>query len=233
MSSPHWSLVEAAALLLEPREREVVLGDLAETGERASRAVLAVFGLIVRRQVAAWREWRPWLAAFGLAMPGSFFLMGASVAVSWGVAAVVSGAALTPQTGLALLCQIVLLAAWSWTGGFVVGSISRRTVWVSAVLCASPCLMCLAMFRSQTLSRPCLVMFLVPAIVGVIMGVRMTRIPFRLAVALAVIVTSFMLPTLLTDSTSVLGWALIWPAWYLVIAARKQKRAGAECAGTD
>jgi hypothetical protein len=225
MSSPHgsshWSLAEAAALLLEPQEREVVLGDLAEAGEREGRAALAVLGLIVRRQLAASRAWRPWLAAFGLAMPGSFFLMGASVSVSGGLAAVLSGDALTPARGMLLACQIVLLAAWSWTGGFVVGSISRRTLWVSAALCASPCLMCLAMFRSQTLSRPCLVMFLVPAILGVIMGVRMVRVRFGLAVALAVIVTSFMVPTLVAGAASLLGVAVMWPAWYLVATARR------------
>jgi hypothetical protein len=203
MSTTQWSLVEAAALLLEPEEREVVLGDMAEAGERTWRAVFGVLGLIVRRQVTAWREWRPWLAAFGLAMPGSFFLMGASISVSAGVAAWLYGAALTP------------------TKGFVVGSISRRTLWVSAAVCASPCLLCLSEFRSQTLSRPCLVTFLVPAIIGVIMGLRMRRISFPAAVALAVIVTSFLLPTLTSRPGWMSAWAVVWPAWYLVATARK------------
>ncbi len=202
-----WSVVEAAALLLPPREREVVLGDFAEAGESSWRAVCGVLGLIARRQAAAWHSWRPWLAAFGLAMPGSFFLMGASVSVSTGRGECVEWQrAEFFRAQFLLVCQIVLLAAWSWTGGFVVGSISRRTLWVSAALCASPCLMCLAMFRSQTLSRPCLVAFLVPAIAGVIMGVRMARVRFGLAVALAVIVTSFMVPTLVAGEISMIGW---------------------------
>jgi hypothetical protein len=221
MSTTQWSLVEAAALLLEPEEREVVLGDMAEAGERTWRAVFGVLGLLVRRQMTAWREWRPWLAAFGLAMPGSFFLMGASISVSAGVAAWLYGAALTPTKGLELVCEAVLLVAWSWTCGFVVGSISRRTLWVSAAVCASPCLLCLSEFRSQTLSRPCLVTFLVPAIIGVIMGLRMRRISFPAAVALAVIVTSFLLPELTSRPGWMSAWAVVWPAWYLVATARK------------
>ena len=216
-----WSLVEAAALLLEPTEREAVLGDLAEAGARSWRGALDVLGLILRRQVNAWREWRPWAAAFGLAMPGSFFLMGASVSVSAGVAALLSGTALPAGRGLALACEIALLLAWSWTSGFVVGSLSRRTLWLSALLCASPCAMCLAMFRSQSLSRPCLVTFLAPAIVGVVMGLRMTRVSLAAAVTLAVMVTSFMVPTLIADRASVLGLAVTWPAWWLVVTARK------------
>jgi hypothetical protein len=228
MSSTHWSLVEAAALLLEPGEREVVLGDLAETGEKPWRAVLGVLGLIVRRQVAAWREWRPWLAAFGLAMPGSFFLMGASVSVSTGVAAWFYGAALTRTQSVQLLCELALLVAWSWTGGFVVGSISRRTLWVSAALCASPCLLCLSEFRSQTLSRPCLIAFLIPALVGVAMGLRVRRIPFPMAMTLAVIATSFLLPTLTTRPGWTTAWAVVWPAWYLVAMSRRTAVAEAQ-----
>jgi hypothetical protein len=213
--------VEAAALLLDPAEREAVLGDLAEAGAQSWRGVLDVLGLIVQRQLNAWREWRPWAAAFGLAMPGSFFLMGASVSVSASVAAVLGGEALPTGGGLALACEIALLLAWSWTSGFVVGSLSRRTLWLSALVCASPCAMCLAMFRSQSLSRPCLLAFLVPAIVGVVMGLRMTRVRFGIAVALAVVVTSFMVPTLLADRTSVLALAVTWPAWWLVWSARR------------
>ncbi len=41
-----------------------------------------VFGLVVRRQVAPWRSWRPWLAVLGLGVPGSFLLMGFSLSVS-------------------------------------------------------------------------------------------------------------------------------------------------------
>src|SRR5260370_28185090 len=47
---------------------------------------------------------------------------------------------------------------------FVVGSMSRRTLWASAALCCSPCLFCLARFRIGSLSRLCLLLFLPRAI---------------------------------------------------------------------
>ena len=81
-----WRCVEAAAGLLAPVEREVVLGDLAETDRGAWRGLGDVLGLAARRQLALWRSWRPWAASFGLALPASLFLMGWSVAASGAVA---------------------------------------------------------------------------------------------------------------------------------------------------
>ena len=45
MSSASWSVVETTALLLDSEEREVVLGDLAESGESTWRVLLGVIGL--------------------------------------------------------------------------------------------------------------------------------------------------------------------------------------------
>jgi hypothetical protein len=47
-----WSVVEAAAQLLDRDEREAVLGDLLEAGESAWRGLIDVVGLVVRR--AGW-----------------------------------------------------------------------------------------------------------------------------------------------------------------------------------
>ena len=82
MSSIGWSLVDAASQLLDHDEREAVRGDLAEAGEAAGQAFFDVLGLVIRRQLLLWKNWRPWLAAFGLALPGSLILMGLSVSVS-------------------------------------------------------------------------------------------------------------------------------------------------------
>src|ERR1700677_2874193 len=105
--------------LLEPAEREAVLGDLFEAGEGGWRAVFSVSGLLIRRQAGLWKNWRPWLAAFGLAVPGSFLLMGFSLSVShayeqW------AGPGLRPGLAL-LLCNLILLIGWAWTGAFLVG----------------------------------------------------------------------------------------------------------------
>src|ERR1700722_5334192 len=67
---------------LEARDREIVLGDLIETGESAWRCMLEVFGLVLRRQAGLWRKPWPWLAGFLVALPSGFLLMVASFSVS-------------------------------------------------------------------------------------------------------------------------------------------------------
>jgi hypothetical protein len=84
-------LLELTAQLLEPSEREAVLGDLTEAGERGWHALIEVLGLLIRQETILWKSWRPWLAAFGLALPASFLLMGFSVSVSWYARMLVEG----------------------------------------------------------------------------------------------------------------------------------------------
>src|SRR6266436_2244279 len=123
MVSLGWSLAEIATHLLQRDEREAVLGDLSETDESAWRGLLDVLGLVIRRQLLLWKSWRPWLSGFGLALPGSFLLMGASVEVSLTYQQLAGPRILDRQ--VFLMCQVFLLAAWSWSGGFVVGRLSR------------------------------------------------------------------------------------------------------------
>jgi hypothetical protein len=231
MVSLGWSLAEIATHLLERDEREAVLGDLSEADESAWHGLLDVLGLVIRRQLLLWKSWRPWLSAFGLTLPGSFLLMGASVSVSSTYQRIqglmgprfLDVPSLTMQDGLLLLCQVFLLIAWSWAGGFVVGSMSRRTLWASTILCCSPCLFCLARFRIESLSRLCLLLFLLPAILGVRQGVRIMRIKMGSAIVLAVAVTVLMIPTW-SRGLWIFNCALMWPAWYIVAAARKPSR---------
>jgi hypothetical protein len=144
MTAIGWSFVEVAARLLERGEREAVLGDLLEAGESGLPGVLDVFGLAVRRQLALWKDWRPWLASFGMALPGSLLLMGFSLSVSQTYQRLIhptifKATGLTVGPGFTLfLCNVFLLIGWSWTGGFVMGSISRRTVRVSAIISFCP-----------------------------------------------------------------------------------------------
>jgi hypothetical protein len=220
-------LVDLVSRLLQPDEREVVRGDLLESGESAWQSLLAVVGLVIRREATLWRNWRPWLAAFGLALPSSFLLMGFSLSVSRAYQQLVGGPILhatgvTVRPGFALfLCNVLLLAAWSWTGGFVVGSVSRRTVWVSAALSFAPCLFCLERFRVESLSRLCLLLFLPVALWGAHRGLQIARIKRSSAVALAIAVTALTIPTWASSGAWIPNWALSWPAWFLVATARR------------
>src|SRR5271154_6185640 len=190
MTRAEWILVDYASRLLAPNEREAVLGDLAEAGDTGWRGLLGVLGLVFRREALLWKNWRPWLAGFGVALPSSFLLMGFSLSVSWSYLTIrcpelLQKSSLTLGSGsLVLLCQAILLIGWSWTGGFVVGSLSRRTLWASTLLCYSPCLFCLSRFRVESLSRFCLLLFLVPAVWGVHQGLRISRMKLSWAIAL-------------------------------------------------
>jgi hypothetical protein len=229
-----WGWVEAASWPLGRDEREAVLGDLAEAGAGAWQSLLAVLGLVVRRETELWRSWRPWVAAFGLALPCSFLLMGASLSVTLAMQHVLSsGHGSGPGSAPALLIvQALLLVGWSWTGGFVVGSVSRRTLWVSVASCFLPCLFCLLRFRVESMNRSCLLLFLLPGIWGVREGLRTGGIRLGTALMLAVAVTVLTISTTLYESGQpwreppqwILTVMLGWPAWYLVKAARKTGR---------
>ena len=47
-------IVRLTARALEPREREIVLGDLAECGSSGAGALFDVLDLVVRRQLLIW-----------------------------------------------------------------------------------------------------------------------------------------------------------------------------------
>jgi hypothetical protein len=214
MTAASWKWVEAGALLLEPEERELVLGDLIEAGDSAFAAFAEVAGLALRRQVEFWADWRPWVAAFGLAFPASFALMGLSIGIGW---AVVSG---MDGHWFRFCCQLFLLVSGGWIAGLVAGSLSRRTLWVSAVLTLAPCLFCLSRFRIDSLSRLCLLLFLPAAIRGARMGLRRLRIGRSAALIVAVTVTLSMVASGLSGKLWFLDLALLWPAWYLVATAQ-------------
>lgn len=234
MTTFGWSFVEAAARLLARDEREAVLGDLVEASESIWQGLRGVLGLVFRREAVLWKNWRPWLAGFGVALPSSFLLMGVSLSVSWSYLTLrcpelLQKSSLTLGSGtIVLLCKALLLIGWSWTGGFVVGSVSRRTLWASTILSCSPCLFCLSRFRVESLSRFCLLLFLLPAIWGVHHGLRIPRMKLSSAILLAGAITVMMLPAWNSAGQHwwspprwTLDWALCWPAWYLVATARR------------
>jgi hypothetical protein len=226
MTSTHWPLVEVAARLLGRSEREAVLGDLLETGEGTWRGLLDVLGLVIRRQLSHWKNWQPWLAMFGLALPSSLLLMGVSVSVSSMYERLIDHRILveSPQAihqgFFQLLCRGLLLIGCSWACGFVMGSLSRRTLWVSIASSCFACLFCLLRFREPSLSRLCLFLFLLPAIWGVRQALRLIRINLALAIFLATAITTLMILPSNSRGLWTLNWSLVWPAWYILATAQ-------------
>jgi hypothetical protein len=223
-----WPLLELTSRLLDQDEREVVLGDLLETNESACRGFLDLFGLIFRRQTGHWKHPQPWLAGLAVTLPSSYLLTTVSFSVSCTYQRLVNhkiyaGHWPTGHEGFPLLlCHIFLLLAWSWSGGYIVGSISPRTVWVNAALSVTPAYLSLCMSDS-TLG---VFLFLLPAILGVRRGLRRAPISLRSAFFLAFIVTVLMISAWSNKALWIFNWLLIWPAWYLVAAAWRSRRAG-------
>jgi hypothetical protein len=222
-----WPLLELTSRLLDHEEREVVLGDLQETNENPWRGLLDISGLVFRRQAGLWRDPRPWLAGFALALPSSYLLMIASVSVTCTYQRLVNhklypGGPTGHEGFPLLLCHIFLLIAWSWSGGYMVGTASRRTLWASAALSALP----FWFFLCMPFYKPCFLLFLPPAILGVRRGWQRARISFRAASVLALTMTVLMISAWSNEALWVVNWALLCPAWYLVAAAWQSGQQG-------
>jgi len=163
MTQIRWWVVDVFSRLLEPAEREVVLGDFADSRETSGRALRGVLGLVARRQAALWAGWRPWLTAVGLIVPLGMLLSivsrrtadGSAVylwlyANNWDWALTTNPGfwSLLAETGVHLLVWYLTLACFSWTSGFVLGSASRSMNRINGVL------MCLMLLFGALVGAP-------------------------------------------------------------------------------
>ena len=219
ISGAGWRCVDAAAGLLAPVEREVVLGDLAEMNRGAWCGLGDVLGLAVRRQLSLWRSWRPWAASVGLAMPASLFLMGWSVAASGAVVSLVQEP--TPALAWASFYRLFLVICWAWMAGFAVGSVAGGTLWASVLACCAPCVHCLSLWPGHGVSFLRLLVFLLPGVWGVWRGRRELRLGLKSAVFLAVMTT--LAPLTWGKGGWVYGCWLLWPGLYLAATARRKQ----------
>lgn len=144
-----WWMVEVLSRVLEDDEREVVRGDLAECSTSAGHALREVVGLIVRRQIALWFGWRPWLALTTVTIPIGVLL--SHVSRSWGEGAA-EGILLYGRLwdlsylanpgwradlisfSIGTAAALLALIGWSWTSGFVLSRLSRPTAWLTVTM---------------------------------------------------------------------------------------------------
>jgi hypothetical protein len=139
-----WWLACGISRLLHPAEREAVYGDLAESHSSGAAALTNIFGLVVRRQLAMWLNWRPWLALVGIVALAGFLLsefllrFGTGIFLQlrtyfkYGVHYETGVSAMQDTCHLAILA--LALISWSWGSGFVLASLSGRTLWLTAPL---------------------------------------------------------------------------------------------------
>jgi hypothetical protein len=137
--------------LLDEYEREIVRGDLAECRTPPGRALREVLGLVLRRQAALWYDWHPWFTLVSIVIPIGFLLSHASR--WWGVTTGINVANYWVLWDFSYLAYpgyrtdvirmvvwlggaCLALIGWSWTSGFVIGRLSRRTLWLTIGLSA-------------------------------------------------------------------------------------------------
>jgi hypothetical protein len=136
--------------MLDPVDRVVVDGDLRELRLPRNRAIRELLGLLFRRQVAAWLDWRPWAAIGFVVLPLGVLIsvvtrqwaLGAAIyawlyAGNWTPMHLASAGARTNLLHIMIdvfLLKSVALMLWAWTAGFVIASVSRRAAWVTYVL---------------------------------------------------------------------------------------------------
>ena len=215
-----WRFVDILSAMLDADERQAVRGDLTESGESIVRATGDVLGLIARRQIGLWTEWQPWLALLGVACvagpPMSRIAFRFDVDLRQQLTAYYTygvhfGTLLTPQQDMAwLLCLGIALLLWSWTCGFVLGSLSGRAVWLTGslfylmvldstlvrfILSGNVILRGLQPLRllmAATLPlNPATFLFSLSALWGAFMGVRRRVLPVRAAHVMASAITIF------------------------------------------
>jgi hypothetical protein len=215
-SGAGWRCIETAAGLLTPLEREIVLGDLAETDRGTLRGLMDVLGLAARRQIALWKSWRPWAASLGLALPASLFLMGWSVASSVAVGRLLEEPYQSDLLWL-FVSRIFLLICWAWMAGFAVGWVSPRTWWASLLGCCAPCLDCLSKWPGHGFSGLQLLIFVVPALWGVWRGRQYLRLGPGWTFFLVTI--AMLAPIASGKGGWMYGCSLLWPGCYLVATA--------------
>jgi hypothetical protein len=205
-------LAEIATIFLAPTDRDAVLGDLAETGSHGWSAFGSVLGLMLRQQMELWRVWQPWVAG-SVAFAGGLLLLSASFGLSMD-----SRYPLRGERGYcSVLCEGLLVVLWAWTSGFVVGSLSKRTRWVSGILCAIPCFSCVIRFHDPPVSRLCVLLFLLPGLVGTVQGVGRARLSPRVALTLATATTVLMT---VWDGMYMRNWFFLLLAWWLMLNNR-------------
>lgn len=221
------AVVDVLSRMLDADEHQAVRGDIAESGVGVGAAFRDLLGLIVRRQVGLWTVWQPWLALFGVCgLAGvslSRIVFRLNVDLGLQLMAYRDGAhfgtGLTPDQAF-LPCLTVASLVWSWTCGFVLGSLSGRAVWLTwsvfylivldsawarfvlsgNIILRDPRRLDLLMSTTLPLTISSL-LFSLSAFGGTFLGVRWRVLPLRAAYVLASAITIL---TILTTWMS--GW---------------------------
>jgi hypothetical protein len=251
-------LVDVVARTLQPEEREAVLGDFAESRESDCQALGDLLGLVGRRQAALWMDWRPWLALFTVVLPLSILL--SVISRGWAAGSAIYawlyvnnwtwGYLESPGARRDLLhysasfsLDYFTLFCWSWTSGYVLGSLSRRTIAVNgALFCVvlfgellavpqrhNPANAAVFSLTFYSMVFPLMLrtmLVLVPVLWGMQRGARRSPLPLLPTLLWAVTIATLTAWTTRRWQLWLLPLALVWPITYMVVTASWQRWRG-------
>jgi|HubBroStandDraft_1064217.scaffolds.fasta_scaffold02653_5 hypothetical protein len=208
MNKIAWWLVDILSRTLDPDERDAVRGDLVESGESAGQSLRGLIGLVVRRQVAVWNDWRPWVAPLGLTAPVLSGVLGIGwiglqFRTIWTYGVRFEAGLPVTDDIVTLVCATLLPIAWAWSGGLVQGVLSRRTAWVWCV----GALLAGRLHATLFWLLPGVVLILIPFLCGVYRGIRRGGLGAGRAVWLAAAIAILTLIMQVEDGRSHLAFA--------------------------
>ncbi|MEO5924938.1 MAG: hypothetical protein ABIR70_14050 [Bryobacteraceae bacterium] len=213
--------------LLEPTERQSVLGDIEERGP-SFRDLLDLIGLVARRQFQTFTSWKMWLAAITLSLP--------VLAITNSSRAIADTLSYYPWPDLSQLSRpefawmiaesALATLALTWSTGYALATIARhRSLAVTALLALGPiAYLCMPLLQttaphhSSTSIRTLAFMLwaVTPGLLGMRrgwLGAPLTR-RNALILAAACVPFAFLLPNSPYWSGRILSVLAFWPAYY-------------------
>jgi hypothetical protein len=207
-----WPYLERLAALLDPDERQSVLGDIEERGANL-RALVDLVALVAVRQFQAWKSWRTWLLAICLALPVLAAVGGAQV--------VADTTSYYPWPGLTeprlqyflatVLCRLAAAVGLAWAIGFSLAALAGyRSVGL---------LLTLTLVSFWQVTGP--VTWLLagtPVLLGLARGRHSASLRPRSAAWLAILCIPFVFAVPNADSwmDRCLGVAAFWPVYFAI-----------------
>lgn len=209
-------ILQTLAGLLPHEDREVVLGDLCESGLTPMGAVIDLCGLILRRTLQPYTSWRPWVC-LGIALPMSFLLIGIGVALA--VSSKHDNAASAVSLFEILRLGLLLLIT-SALSSFAAVKLSRATPVPLGLIFLLASLDCFHKFRIVGVTSLSVFFFLPPLVFGAWLAYSNHRVPHIWTAALPLLLLLLLGPSETNNS-----WAwfnnllLLMPATYCAATA--------------
>lgn len=209
--------------LLPCSDREAILGDICESELTPMEALFELTGLIVRRMLEPYSDWKVWLC-LGLAPLISLLLVGLSVALTNKAGQFITN----PETSATSLLEVLrlggLFLAASTTfcvAGFGLGRRTPFALWIAILV---PAVLCFAQYPATTLASCCVFLFLLP-----VLGARLMMKRLRSSRVWSVVATLLLLVlpglAIVTDRGIQLNVALLLiPALYCLFSLTKGQR---------